>query len=250
MLSGRTVCPHCGERTILKHQKANGKKYRYFICGNQRKAEVLTGEKPCTGDLYPVEKVEDATISVLKHVWGNPQSIAMAEVVYLGNANPISTDSDDLRKELRSLDAALDRLKLDEAAAVHAQIAGIRAGASPDAYREIFADIATRRKDFEDRRGVLSGALTGSRAERKSIGEARAKAAVEAALADATRVLTDPDVPGVTKRDILMSLVDKVVCRKDGVDIHFLPGLFDGEAGEKGAISNCYTTCIGMSTHR
>jgi DNA invertase Pin-like site-specific DNA recombinase len=250
MLSGRTVCPHCGERTVLKYQKANGKKYRYFVCGNQRKAGALTGDKPCSGDLYPVEKVEEGTISVLNHAWSCPESIAMAEVVYLGDAALISSDTDDIRKELRSLDAALDRLKQEEAAAIQAQIAGIRAGASPDAYREIFADIASRRKDLEDRRGVLSVALSGSRAERQANKQSRTKTAVQTALVDAARVLTDPDVPGVTKRDILMSLVDKVVCHKDGVEVHFLPGLFDGETGENSAISNCYTTCIGINTQK
>ena len=45
------------------------------------------------------------------------------------------------------------RLDAEEQATVQAQIAGIQVGASPNAYA---ADIAARRKDLEDRCGVLS----------------------------------------------------------------------------------------------
>ena len=60
---------------------------------------------------------------------------------------------DALRRELRDLDAALTELNAQETASIQAQIAGIRAGASPDAYAAVFADLAARRKDLEDRRG-------------------------------------------------------------------------------------------------
>jgi site-specific DNA recombinase len=251
MLSGRTICPHCGERAILKNQNANGKKYRYFTCGKQRKAASLTGGKLCSGDLYPVEAVEDATIRVLQEVWRRPESLAEAEAVYIGDEPMISGDGDELRVELRKLDDAITHLKGEESAAVQAQIAGIRAGASPDAYRDIFADIAARRKDLEDRRGVLSSALsTSGHGDWESGRRQRAKQIVQQALNDACRVLSDPAVPGITKRDILMSLVDKVVCKKDGVEVHFVPGLFDEETGVNEPISHCYTTCIGISTQR
>ena len=51
------------------------------------------------------------------------------------------------------------------------------------------------------------------------------------------------------KHDLLLTLIQKVICHKDGAEIIFLPGLFD-EAGDKDARSNCYTTCMGMSTQR
>lgn len=43
--------------------------------------------------------------------------------------------------------------------------------------------------------------------------------------------------------------MDAVVLHKNGVEMVFLPGLFD-KAGDKGQRTNCYTTCIGISTQR
>lgn len=248
MLTGRTYCPHCGERAIVKYQNANGKKYRYFTCAKHRKAVVLTGEKPCSGDLYPIASVEDATLKVVQQAWLKPEAIAAAEVVYLGETEPVSTDAEEARRELAALNKALDQLKKEEAAAVQGQIAGIRAGASPDAYREIFADIAARRKDLEDRRGRLSVALAEPKRENVDK-QQRVKNAVQQALSDAYRVLSDPEVPGVTKRDILMTLVEKVICHKDGVEVVFVPGLFE-EAENNGSDLNCYTTCMVCKVHR
>ena len=55
--------------------------------------------------------------------------------------------------ELRRVDSALNKLRTDEMNVIQAQIAGIRSGASPSAYAEVFADIVAERKDIEDRRG-------------------------------------------------------------------------------------------------
>ena len=65
------------------------------------------------------------------------------------------------------------------------RIAGIRAGASPDAYAEVFAAIATRRKDVEDRRGGLSAQMRrGGKAE-AGMQEGDASGTLRRALADA-----------------------------------------------------------------
>jgi hypothetical protein len=55
------------------------------------------------------------------------------------------TPDRNLGGELKHVDIALARLKTEEVAAIQAQIAGIRAGASADAYASVFADIAARR---------------------------------------------------------------------------------------------------------
>lgn len=46
-----------------------------------------------------------------------------------------------------------------------------------------------------------------------------------------------------------MTVVEKVICHKDGVEVVFVPGLFD-EAENNGSDLNCYTTCIGINTQR
>lgn len=249
MLSGRTVCPFCGAQGVIKQQKANGKQYPYFICGRQRKASQLTGEKPCKGDLYPVGFMEEATVRVMQEVWQKSEAISAVEVAYANEVLDTAQDPTSLRKELKRLDKELDELKKEEIVAVRAQMAGMRAGASSDVYAELFGDIAARRKDMEDRRGMVNRALAENVSERKQSGPQSVSKAVQQALEDAWRVLSSPDVPGFTKRDILLTLVDKVVLHKDGVEVIFLPGLFD-EARDKDQRSNCYTTCIVCKVRR
>ena len=249
MLSGRTVCPYCGAQGVIKQQKANGKQYPYFICGAQRKASQLTGEKPCKGDLYPVSFMEESMVKVMQEAWTNPQALAAVEVAYDVNLPEPIQDSASLRKELARLDKGLEELKQEETVAVRAQMAGMKAGASAEVYSELFADIALRRKDYGNRRGQVSMALANSKEDRKKTSKQNVSRAVQQALEEAWRVLSSPDVPGVTKRDILLPLVDKVVLHKDGVEVVFVPGLFD-ETEDNNLRSNCYTTCIGISTQR
>ena len=49
------------------------------------------------------------------------------------------------------------------------------------------------------------------------------------ALEDARQVLTSPDVEGVVNRDVLLPVVDRVVCHKDGLEVVFAPGFFESE---------------------
>ncbi len=249
MLSGRTVCPYCGAQGVIKQQKANGKQYPYFICGAQRKASQLTGEKPCKGDLYPVSSVEEAVVKVVQEAYQNPHALAAVQVAYDANALELAQDTDSLRKELVQLDIALEALKREEMVAVRAQVAGMNAGASADVYNELFAGIALRRKDNKARQELVSIALASSKDDRKKSSQENISQAVQQALEDAWRVLSSPDVPGATKRDILLPLVERVVLHKDGVEVIFVPGLFD-EDGGKDARSNCYTTCMGIRTQR
>ena len=120
-------------------------------------------------------------------------------------------------------------------------LVGIKAGASPEAYNVVFADFAVQRQDLEGRYALVNSMLA-SVSERKEASQQRISKAVQQALEDAWRVLSSPDVAGVTKRDILLTLADKVILHKDGVEVVFAPGLFD-EAESDDARSNCHTTC-------
>ena len=126
---------------------------------------------------------------------------------------------------------------------MRAQMAGMDAEASADVYNELFADLAVRRKDTSNRRGQVSMALASSQTDRKKTSCQNVSKALQQALEEAWRVLSSPDVPGATKRDILLRLVDKVILHKDGVEVVFVPGLFD-ETGDKNPRSTYQTTCM------
>lgn len=77
------------------------------------------------------------------------------------------------------------------------------------------------------------------------------------ALEQAWRVLNSPDIEGYVKRDLLLTVIEKVICQKDGAEVVFRPGVF-GEALNTGAKTDqeeegfptLYTTCMGIRTQR
>ena len=128
---------------------------------------------------------------------------------------------DEVRCRLREMDATLMQLKGEEQSAVTAQLAGIRAGASPEAYAAVFADIAARRKGLEGKRKALSSSPGRPKAGKTGDGSVMA-----GLLRFAPAVLSDPSVPGAEKRGALAPIVERVICRKGGADVVFAPGLF------------------------
>jgi len=82
MLSGKVFCPHCGAQAVIKHQKANGVTYRYYLCGDQRRSRVLGPERPCVGDLYPIHEMEQAALAALEKVLTCPESVTEALAVH------------------------------------------------------------------------------------------------------------------------------------------------------------------------
>ncbi len=268
MLSGKVYCPHCGSQAVIKHQKANGVSYRYYLCGAQRRSRVLGPERPCVGDLYPIHETEQAALTALKKVLTCPASVTEALAVYRQGQIATSLTPDEVRRHLRDLDAGLLLMKGEEQSAVTAQLAGIRAGASPEAYAAVFADIAARRKDLEGKRRALSGSPGRPKAGKTDDG------IMTGLLQSALAVLSDPAVPGSEKRTALSPIVERVICRKGGADVVFAQGLFDEPwgkdnniwskdgpgknptsydnslGGEENTRQTYQTTCMGMRTQR
>jgi hypothetical protein len=125
-------------------------------------------------------------------------------------------------KELTEVKEQLEALETEEKGIVLAQIEGVRAGASTHIYLQMLSKIALRRKELMDRlrlartdHGEIKPSLSASKVDLKQV------------LSDIKLALTSEHVTGAEKRDLLGSIVDRVVCRKDGADVHFLPGLFD-----------------------
>ena len=198
MLSGKVYCPHCGAQAVIKYQKASGVSYRYYLCGAQRRSRVLGPERPCTGDLYPIHETEQAALTALEKVLTCPESVAEALAVFRQGQIATRLAPDEVRRRLREVDAGLLLVKGEEHSAVAVQLAGIRAGTSPEAYAAVFAGIAARRKDLEGKRRVLGGSVG-----RPKAGKAEDSSVMAGLLRSALAVLSDPAVPGAEKRSAL-----------------------------------------------
>jgi site-specific DNA recombinase len=222
MLSGRAFCP-CGHSAALVGKPGA----KYYQCARTVTGKRLHGEAGCQRAAYALKLVEQSVIVSLLDAAARPEALAAAVQAYQQERNTIreATDPAGLRRERAALENALKQVERDEAAAVQAQVAGILAGASPAAYGAVFADIAARRKDLEGRRGAVARLLAapGKGGGRKAEGEQDRRAGE--ALRDIARVLSSDAVPGQEKRDLVGSVIARVVCRPDGADVFFLPGL-------------------------
>jgi site-specific DNA recombinase len=250
MLSGQTFCPFCGSKTGFKLQQANGKRYHYLICNAHKDARYQFGGSPCRGDLYPMATVEEAVLQAMRDAWQKPSALAAAQKAYEHSA-PVSAPQD--TPAAQAVMAALEELKAEETATARAQIAGIRAGAAPDVYAAMFADIAARRKALQQELQA-SPAPPAPRSRKKVSSEAAKREVALLALEQAWRVLNSPDVEGHVKRDLLLTVIDKVICQKDGAEVVFRPGVFgenaETETDKEAGVPTLYTTCMGINTQR
>jgi len=251
MLSGLCVCPHCGARAVIKYQKAGGKTYSYYWCSTRKKSRNLPGERPCQGDLYPLATVEEAAVQAVQEAYRRPDAMAAAVRVYRRRQRPAQSAAE-TRREIETLEADLKESRSEEALAVQAQIAGIRAGASADAYTAVFAQIAARRSDLEGRIALLKGTLAEPTGKAKGNGD---QALMKRALEDAATALTDEYVAGAEKRMVLGAVVERVLPHKEGADVVFVRSLLqavadEDNAGEQGARDTFHTICMGMRTQR
>jgi len=239
LLAGRLACPRCGGG--MWHVLTKREAWDCYEC--RRHVEALRAGQPsdCEGTSYLRLMLEAAALLSLLDIAERPASVKAQIARYReeerrkAGAQSGAGGRDEARREMAALDRALEELASDEAAAVQAQIAGIRAGASPDAYAAVFGDLAARRKDMEDRRGVLRRAVekdgSGKGGGTKNAPSDRLsdEALRLQGLADLRRVLDSPDVPTARKRDLLGTVIEKVIPRKDGAEIVYLPGLLDEE---------------------
>jgi len=222
MLASRVYCPDCGGSMNFVPAKKSAKGFlipENYTCSQHARQKRLTGEFFCNSKTYRVAEAEEAASLAILQAVLHPEWVEVALEKYR-QLNKMRQEVVDYRKELDALDRGLKQLEAEEAAAVQAQIAGIMAGASAAAYAEVFAAIAARRKDMEDRRGVLV------RASKPQKAAGMSDADLKTVLSDVHRALTSPFVTDVEKRDLVGRVIEKVVCQKGGADIIFHCGLF------------------------
>ena len=244
MLSGRVHCPECGAgmtcHSYGAHRRVDGTRSESiprYICTRYRQTLTSTGKGECVPDAFSVPDVEAAVLLAVLEAATRPESVQAALATYVQAQSSrtllAQTKAADPRRELAALDQALEDWKTRQAATVKAQIAGIMAGADPNAYATLFGELAEERKDLEDRRGVLSRRVQGAK-EAGQGKETKATPDFAALLEHARGVLTAPDMPGAVKRDILGTIIEQVICRKTetgktkkaGAEIVFRAGVF------------------------
>ena len=238
MLSGRVYCP-CGHKATCRASgvQASGKTSPdNYQCSQARNAQMWNGKEAhaCSLELFRISVSESAVIRAILAAAKEPNSLRDARRTFQAKqaeqTRPLSGAAG-TRAELAALNQALAELAQEDLLAVQAQIAGMKSGASPAAYGAVFAELAARRKDMEDRRGQLTrqqaqSSATQQHSEEQSqpLLKTDPKTLDADALEEAALVLSAPDVPGETKRRLIGLVVEKVVCRKNGADVHFLPG--------------------------
>ena len=226
MLAGRILCPHCGSGLICGSEKIQTRRGRTttvprrFCCGVYMRSMDKRNSSECLPTNYLVSEVEGDVLAAIVDAAHRPEAIAEAITAAMAAyaAAPAVEDALAARKEIASIDKALEDLSRQEAATVQAQITGIMQGAPPEAYAAAFADMAVRRKDMEDQRGSLSRRVQSTQpAPEKMTPEKRGDTAetqadaLRLALEDAVRVLASDAVPGQVKRDAIGHLIESVV---------------------------------------
>ncbi|MDQ2687271.1 MAG: zinc ribbon domain-containing protein [Armatimonadota bacterium] len=238
MLSSRVFCPQCGA-TLRLHRHRAPRVSRY-ICSRYHDF-TPDGARQCVPTGYALPTVEDCVVQAIEDARDRPDAIqsAMRDALSAyrsADVDEVAGSATAWRQEKRAVESALQSLAAEEVAAVQGQIAGIRAGASPDAYAAAFADIAARRKDLQDRRGHLARQIELSGRGKTGTGKTGAAGResdaelLARAWNDVRRVMTSADVSGSVKRDAIGALIEKVVPlrRREATrsTVYFLPGVF------------------------
>ena len=238
MLSGRIVCPECGAGMQVGAQtRKEGKcTYTYYVCGKRRNARADTGVMECSPAGYNIEHTEQATVTAILDACRRPEAIQAALFAYQKRSMK-PTGVDDLRAERNAIDAALTNLAAQEQAAVQAQIAGIRQGASPDAYAAVFADLAAHRKDLENQRGEVARGIQNYSEPSLRTGDNGRARTFTTAINDVEAALASETLSGALKRDLIAPIVDSVTPHRGGATVRFSVGITGAQSLQNTCVS-------------
>ncbi len=260
MLTARVYCPVCGGTCVLQTARRKAPAdatrtgethYRYYLCSRALRRRENPALEACPAAKYPLEAMEQAALLALEDAARSPQSVEQAIAARQWKVQSASGDGAKVAEEAARIERERGTLAARHQATVKAQIAGILAGADPDAYAAEFAALARARQALEERQGKLRLAAPvkapgqEAAAGKEKVGGKEAQAGKEAfprLLAQMRAVLTSPDVPGEKKRDIIGTVIEKVYCLPGGAQVVFKPGVL-GE-GETGA--DTFQTLLNM----
>lgn len=234
MLSGRIFCAECGGRMALAStpQRAYKREGVYYCAAQHQKSrkvrEGMMPDPPCSPLGHKRPAVEQAVVQAIQSALHSPRVVEAALRAYAQARSTGSAGGQDAKREMTSLARALEALKEEEGRTVQAQIAGMAAGASLDAYADAFASLAARRKDLLDRQGTLKR-MQNAKVSSPTRQNKQSEATVSHVLKDVERVLLSPDVSDPDKRNLVGTILERVACYgpaglyPGGTAIYFLP---------------------------
>ncbi len=215
LLSGLVVCPKCGAKMAVTGKKTNSGSTRTYLCSQYQNALLWAGERRCERQAFEVSRIENAVMKAVICAAKEPDALVLAEQAYREPTARLSAGED--LAAIQRLDLALRELAAEEQALIAAQVAGIRAGASPEAYAVAWTDLAHRRKDLETRRAALARAVRNVPSSRKQDTDSLRTQA----LRDVDAVLRSSALTPEQKRRLIRMVVGKVVCQPEGAEVYF-----------------------------
>ena len=249
MLAGRIFCPQCGHglQVVVADNRPGYERNAQYMCGKHFRSLQSQARGSCLPTRYSVPTVEQAVVLALQDAVRRPEVVTDALAAY---TETLPEEAEAVA--LAHLNAAnianeLAALEKKQAAVVQAQIAGIMAGADPAAYNSAFAEIATKRAIWEEKRAALENHRTKQahlpNNSKRGRSQTRKMPNLTAILADLERVLTSADISGAEKRNAVGLVIERVfpivdsdaeqgkrtkngAARSGGARIEFLPGVF------------------------
>lgn len=207
-LSGLIRCPQCNN--LMRANTNVGSGHVYYHCkkawGNR-----LHGQT-CHTLQYRADRTDPLIIYALMEVAKSPALFDIAIKAYNQAIKRVDTTSQTIA-HIRSL---LDQLTAEERATITAQIEGIKAGASPTAYGEVFANIRTQRTSLETR---LEEFTTWSSHEERTVPASLAARYAEM-IDDVSEALNAPELTPAERRQVILPLVDYIVPDEKGFRVY------------------------------
>lgn len=211
MLTRLLRCPCCHNamqgkrvtRTFKTRQTAAHDEY--YRCRNSWKSSNAAGIV-CNKTNYPAQVLEELTCKAIQSVVRQPALVAASLKAARERAH-----FGDSEAEIERLRARLHDLEAQEKATVQAQIAGILAGASPEAYAGVFRDLAEQKKAITARLADLERTVQDSRIK----DEQTEAALVAQALADVDEALTATEITPMERRNLLAHVVRDIYPKED-----------------------------------
>ncbi len=249
LLGGLLRCPICGrgmhgtKRQKRTHGGTSIQEVHIYNCPDSR-ASRNAGGVVCNRKAYNGKEAEQIILGAVKDLATRREMVKKALAVYKAKETAAHDP-----QEAGKVETALRALAAKERATIDAQVAGIQAGANPEAYAAAFGKIAEERTGLLARQKELSArAVSLEKPKGEEDGAALARV-----MQDVERVLSSGKLTDGQKHDALALVIERIV--PDGEDENGkgkyrveLKGLDDVEKGH--SISMLWPPAAATSSAR